>query len=58
LDLIYKLLIVPILRLWRNFEIVIKNRRVQYDAPELYEGVEYLYYEMIKRKQETTSPEI
>jgi hypothetical protein len=57
LDLIHKLLILPILGLWRNFEGVIKHRRALYDAPDLYEGVEYLYNEMMKRRQEFTLPE-
>ena len=53
LDHIYKLLILPIQGLWRNYEGIIKHRREQIDVPELYEGIEYLYEEMIKRKQTT-----
>jgi hypothetical protein len=48
---------LPILGLWRKFEGVIKHRRALYDTPDLYEGVEYLYHEMMKRKKETPSPE-
>ena len=52
LDHLYKLLILPILNLWKNFEGIIKHRRELFDIPELYEGVEYLYIEMMKRRQQ------
>jgi hypothetical protein len=50
LDHIYKLLALPILGLWRNFEIVIRQRRKMFEIPELYEGIEYLYNEINKRR--------
>ncbi len=52
LDNIYKLLTLPILGLWRNFEGIIKHRRELYDIPDLYDGIEYLYNEMMKRREQ------
>ncbi len=51
LDHIYKLLILPIQGLWRNYEDIIQHRRELFEIPELYEGVEYLYNEMMKRRK-------
>jgi hypothetical protein len=55
LDLIYMLLILPIQNIWRNYEGIIKHRRELYDIPELYEGIEYLYNEMMKRREQYTN---
>jgi hypothetical protein len=52
LDHLYKLLILPIRGLWRNYEGIIRHRRELYDIPELYEGIEYLYNEMMNRSEE------
>ena len=46
LDLISKLLVIPITRLWEHYESVIQYRRKQYGYDGLYDGLEYLYTEM------------
>jgi hypothetical protein len=54
LDLIYKFA-PPIIPIWDKFEDVIKHQRENRQRPDLFEGFEFLYGEMLKRRQ-TTNP--
>jgi hypothetical protein len=50
LDLIYKF-DPPIIPIWDKFEDVINQQRVIRQLPDLYEGFEFLYDEMLKSQQ-------
>jgi hypothetical protein len=54
LDLIYKFA-PPIIPIWDKFEDVIKHQRENRQRPDLFEGFEFLYGEMLKRRQ-TANP--
>jgi hypothetical protein len=55
LDLIYKFA-TPIIPIWIKFEDVIMQERESLQRPGLFEGLEFLYGEMLKRRQAANAP--
>ena len=51
LDMVYKYTPAPIIGLWNKFGDVIKESREDPKVTEYFEGFEFLYYEMMKRRQ-------
>jgi len=54
MDLVDDLFGTMILHTWEKFKPLVKGRREQEETTETLQWFEYLYNEMLKRKQQTT----
>ena len=50
-DLVYEYTPAPIIVLWEKFRDILIHERTYLERPEYYQGLEYLYNEMIKREK-------
>ena len=56
LNLIFKLLGLPIFRLMKNYESIIEKQKEFHGIPDMYEGLEYLFGEAKIRYPEVIEP--